>query len=134
MAPKRTVLVAHGDPDLLIVIEHFLEDAGFDTTTTWDGTEAMSLIESQHFDAAVVGGPPRPVSCTELLKQLRLTCADTACILLTDSDRTDDGDLRCIGIRAIISKWNLRELVDTLRGITSALGGSVVSGVRGDVA
>ena len=134
MEQRRKVLVAHSDPDLLIVLEHFLEDAGFDATTTWDGQKAMSLIESQRFQAAVLGGRPRSVCCTEILTKLRIDRRDTVCIMLANSDRMVVGDLQRMGVHAIISKWNLKEVVNTLQRITSTTQSSAMSDSRSDVA
>ncbi len=135
MDARGRVLVAHNDPDLLMVLEHFLENAGFNTSTTRDGREAMSLIESHHFHAAVVGGRPRSVTYIQLLEKLRLSCASTVCVVLADSDRADLGDLHCLGVRAVISKWNLKDVVDTLRAISPGRQpGSIVGEIRNDAA
>ncbi len=116
MERRQKVLIADCDPDLLIVLEKFLEEAGFDTTTTWDGREAKSLIDSQRFDAAVIGQHTRSVHCAELLKGLYRKGEDTLCIVLETpgSQAAELGDSHFPGVSAVISKWNLKDVVEML--------------------
>ncbi len=122
MERRRKVLIADGDPDLLIVLEKFLEDAGFDTTTTWDGREARSLIDSQRFDAAVIGEHTRSVQYVELLKGLCRKNEDTLCIVLAPPrpQAAELGDLHFPGVATFISKWDLKDVVEMIRMKTHA--------------
>ncbi len=130
MERRRKVLIADGDPDLLIVLKKFLEDAGFDTTTTWDGREAKSLIDSQRFDAAVIGENTRSVHYAELLRGLCRKSEDALCIVLETpgSQAAELGDLHYPGVSAVISRWNLKDVVEMICRETHAHKLSVMSG------
>ncbi len=57
MRPR--VLVLDCDSDALIGLEHALEDAGFNTTTTWYVPEALALAESGAFEVFLVRSHPQ---------------------------------------------------------------------------
>jgi CheY-like chemotaxis protein len=38
------------DEDILISLEHLLEDEGFDTTTAWTGLDALKALHGKAFD------------------------------------------------------------------------------------
>ena len=50
MSSFGTVLIVDNDESALIEIERVLEDAGFNTTTTWDVSEADQLLRSNNYD------------------------------------------------------------------------------------
>ncbi len=52
---SRRVLILDFDAITLITLERVLEDAGFDTTTTWNMRKAYLLLEQERFDLIVVG-------------------------------------------------------------------------------
>ena len=117
MPVRSKVLLVDSDPDLLIVLEKFLEDAGYDTSTTWDGAEATSWIESQFFAAVVVGEHLRKVRSADLLHKLRDKNQATVCIVLSGPRHRvhKEDELYAMGVRAIVSRWDLKELVETLQ-------------------
>jgi len=51
---KRRVLIVDNNEDTLQTLQGILENAGFDTQTTWSGREALGLLESQGFDVLLV--------------------------------------------------------------------------------
>ena len=53
--PRRRVLILDLDQDTLLTLQHVLEDAGVDTTVTWDETEARQLLKSSRFDLVLLG-------------------------------------------------------------------------------
>ena len=55
---RSKVLILDWDEDTLISLQQVLEDAGVDTTFTWDEAEARKLIEDNPFDLVVVGDNP----------------------------------------------------------------------------
>jgi hypothetical protein len=52
------VLIFDWDENALITLQRALEDAGVDTTVTWDEGEARSLIQNTPFDVILVGDHP----------------------------------------------------------------------------
>lgn len=119
MPTRQKILVVDNDPDLLMVLEKFLEDAGFETTVTWDGKEALGRIDSDTFAAVIVGEHPRSVRCLEVVRKLRRKEREAVCIVLDGPECCiEREELHAMAVRAVISKWNLKEVVETLRVAT----------------
>ena len=55
MSSFGTVLIVDNDESALIELERVLEDAGFNTRTTWDVSEADRLLSTNHYDYVLVG-------------------------------------------------------------------------------
>ena len=51
---KKTVLIVDNSESILVTIQEMLENAGFETRTTWSGHEALALLQSQEFDVLLV--------------------------------------------------------------------------------
>ncbi len=119
MPARPKILVVESDPDLLIVLEKFLEDAGYETTITWDSWEALSWIDCNTFAAVIVGEHPQSVSCLEVVRRLRRKSDETVCVVLDGPEcQLERDELRALAVRAVISKWNLKEVVQTLQATT----------------
>ena len=59
MKPKRLrILICDTDEETLIDLERMLEDAGFDTTTTWDAMDLVRLLEGNLFHLLIMGDHP----------------------------------------------------------------------------
>ena len=43
------ILIFDRDPDALITLQHVLENAGLDTTITWDEAETRNLVANTNF-------------------------------------------------------------------------------------
>ncbi len=65
---KPKVLVLDNDESTLIALERLLGDAGLDATTTWDQSEAISLLGRNSFDLLVIGQHPPEVNCGQVLR------------------------------------------------------------------
>jgi ActR/RegA family two-component response regulator len=55
MSSFGTVLIVDNDEYALIELERALEGAGFNTTTTWDVSEAIQLASTTDYDYILVG-------------------------------------------------------------------------------
>jgi ActR/RegA family two-component response regulator len=55
MSSCGTVLIVDNDEYALIELERELEGAGFNTTTTWDLSEALQLASATEYDHVLVG-------------------------------------------------------------------------------
>jgi CheY-like chemotaxis protein len=51
---KKRVLIVDNDEDILVTLQKVLENAGFDTRTTWSGHEALAALRSSDFDVLLV--------------------------------------------------------------------------------
>ncbi len=64
------VLVLHWDEHVLMAMQRFLEGAGYDTTITWDTTEAMQLLRQNPYEFFVLTDHPPRISAERLLRQV----------------------------------------------------------------
>jgi CheY-like chemotaxis protein len=66
--PKRKkILVLDTDPERLVILEQMLEDAGYDTTTTWDVQRAKELFAGDIFNLVLIGEHPPEISHNVIL-------------------------------------------------------------------
>jgi len=71
MDRRKAVLILDFDSDLLIALEHLLEDCGFHCTSTWDVDECSQLMMSGVFDFLVIGNRPPRLRPHEIVADLR---------------------------------------------------------------
>jgi DNA-binding response OmpR family regulator len=111
---RGTILVVDDEPTIAEVVSRYLERAGFDTTATGDGLEALHLIAESTPDLVVLDLMIPGVDGLEVLRRLRGgEHADTAVILLTARGEEDD---RLVGLRAgaddyVVKPFSPSELV-----------------------
>lgn len=112
MSPRKKVLILDCDADYLITLERHMEEGGFDTTTTWNACEAMTLLGSRQFDVLLVGEHPPEVKSEEILKGLR-TRRSVACIVLQAAMRHpfDAQHLSSLGAYAVVPKQKIKEVM-----------------------
>ncbi len=129
MNSQRTkVLALDSDPEFLVALEHVLEAAGLDTTTTWDAAEAISLLASEPFAVLLVGEHPPEVCCTEVLKRLQdIKRCPVLIVLETDSRQLEAQYLCAVGAYAVIPKWKYERIVETVREISGIAAGEEIS-------
>ncbi len=119
MPAKQKILLVDHNADFLIVLEKFLEDSGYETTTTWNSKEALVLIDSQAFAAVIIGLKSRPR--LEIARRLQQKRADAICIVLDDSEcKAERDELFAMAVQGVISKWNLKEVIATIRAATGS--------------
>jgi len=79
------ILVLDFDESTLIRLEQFLEEAGFDTTTTWDINEALLLLETKSFDLIVVGDHPPEIDAYAMLCRPQTVARHVPCVVTRSS-------------------------------------------------
>ena len=69
-------LILDTDPEMLITLQHLLEEAEIDATITWDEAEACQLIETAPFDLILIGDHPPELNAEAIVDDLSLrgTC------------------------------------------------------------
>ena len=114
--PRKKVLVADCNEEVLIALERMLEDAGFDTTTVWTARDALRLVNSQVFDLVLVNEYLPDADCEDLLKALRKRGAQMPCIVMQPSapEITDFTGFQALGARDIVCKYAYRHIVEVV--------------------
>ncbi len=120
MRRRPQILIVDRDPDLLLVLANFLADAGFDVVTTWEPLKASKCIQSQSFDVVISGNAVSSTHFRRILTQVQRKQPAAVCIALFGAEPEKPGDLYSMGIHTLISKWNLKEVVDLARVLTAA--------------
>lgn len=119
MRGRKRILVLDTDENVLIRLERALEDAGFETTTTWDPQEALCFLSAGAFDLLLVGDHPPEVNARNLLKAIAALQPTPCCIVLQSSESTNDAEYIQLGASAVTCRHRADEV---LRAISEQLG------------
>jgi len=104
---SRRVLILDFDATTLITLEQLLEEAGFNTTTTWNPGEAYLLLEQDFFDLIVVGDHRPQIDVHAILHRLENLNRLIPCIVM-----------RAQPDFSVNPKWS--RLVSTVSGCTGS--------------
>jgi DNA-binding response OmpR family regulator len=72
---QPVVLVAEDEPDLMSLVKHALEEAGYEVLTASDGAEALRIALDRTPDVAVLDIRMPKLSGLDVIKSLRLNSA-----------------------------------------------------------
>ncbi len=89
MNVRNRVLIIDVDERVLLDLQRTLEDAGFDTTVTWDSGEARRILRDYDFQLLMVCDHPPEVVPTELLSQLSAQLRLPRSVIVTCSGETN---------------------------------------------
>jgi CheY-like chemotaxis protein len=118
---RPRVLIVDDDEGILILLEHLLEDAGYDTTTAWTGHDAVRLLAESSFDLVLLDDYLSDISSEEVLRQLGKSGGSAPVLLLQSGTLPDELAVKYarLGVRFFISKHSPKEvagLVDDYLG------------------
>jgi DNA-binding NtrC family response regulator len=91
------ILVLDLDESVLIALEQVLEEAGFETTTTWSTDEAFLWLQRKHFDLIVIGDHPPEIDAHATLRRLQASHRLASCIVMRAA-RALPNDPKLIGL------------------------------------
>ncbi len=117
---RKHILIVHWDDDQLIALERFLENQGFETTTTWNLQEGLDLLRGRRFDLVIVADHEPDVDAGEVLRALQ---SQSPCIVLRNGGRCDPEYFLTLGAKAVLFPWereSLTRLVKEALGYTQA--------------
>jgi len=111
---KKRILISECDVEVLIALERFLEDRGFDTTTACTTDEALRLTKQQPFDLILAADHPPEISCELLLRSLSST--KTPLVAMQNAPRYPfaEAHLLFLGAKGIVHKWEHQEVQDAV--------------------
>jgi DNA-binding response OmpR family regulator len=114
---KYKALVLDSDPDALISLQHTLENAGVDTTITWDDREARNLAGRESFDVMLIGDHPPEIRVESTLRDFRRRGASSPCLILRTTERSVSREpLQQLGIRAVVPKGDPERVLEEVQG------------------
>jgi DNA-binding response OmpR family regulator len=115
MNAKKRILISDCDAEVLIALERFLEDHGFDTTTACSTDEALRLALQKPFDLILAADHPPEMNC-ELL--LRCLSASKTPVVAMENDLPRHPFagpyLLSLGAKGIVHKWEHKEVQDAV--------------------
>ena len=103
---SRRILIVDLDADTLITLQHVLEDAGLDTTITWDENEARRLLKSKSFDLILVGDHPPELKAETVLREFRSRDTSYPCLILRRGNLERGVDDSASGVIGVVPKWD----------------------------
>jgi two-component system, NtrC family, nitrogen regulation response regulator NtrX len=109
---KKKVLIVDNDESILATIQEILENAGFDTLTTWSGHEALALLRSQEFDVLLVDDYLPDLHASDFLKRVGRLPIQPWIVVMQASMPTASHVRRYVslGASAIVRKHHLAEV------------------------
>lgn len=114
---RARVLVVDYDEEILISLEHLLEDEGFDTTTAWTGLGALKALHDKAFDLILINEYLPDMDAEKLIQQMRGAARDVPCIVMQTS-RAVIPDLRSFcwpGAAEVVCKWSPENVLEAVR-------------------
>jgi CheY-like chemotaxis protein len=112
---SHRILIVDIDPDTLITLQHVLEDAGVDTTVTWDEAEARQLVRSKPFDLILVGDHPPELTAEAVLRDFRSRGTACPCLILRGFELKTEIDRSWRGAIVAIPKWDPLVILEEVR-------------------
>jgi DNA-binding response OmpR family regulator len=83
MSPRKLVLVADDDADILLLVRLRLERSGYEVLTARDGTEALAMAQERPPDVAIFDVSMPGLTGFDVTRLLREANAQLPVILLT---------------------------------------------------
>lgn len=102
---KRRVLILDTDPDTLVVLQHWLEEAGLEATITWDEPKAWQLVETVRFDLILIGDHRPELDAAAIIDNLsfRGVCPPVLILKATIGEK-DAEHFRSLGAIGVVPK------------------------------
>jgi CheY-like chemotaxis protein len=117
---RLRILICDTDVETLIDLEQMLEDAGFDTTTTWDAMDVDRLLERDLFHLLIMGNHPPQMDAEVMLRRIsardRWGCGVLSLVLLRDLTESEMERLRSAGATAVLSRQDYAAIVERAQG------------------
>jgi DNA-binding response OmpR family regulator len=107
MDSQRSILIIDHDEDLLLRLEHLLENAGFATTVTWRADHLNDLLANSTYDLVVIGHHPPEMDAATVLRH-GARGPRPACIVLNPRDQYpfEAEYFYSLGAHAVMCKWS----------------------------
>jgi len=111
---KRKVLIADNDEDVLVALEHALENGGYTTATALSQDQISKLLTEEEFDLCVLDDCLSDNDSIGVLAELQEPAKGPIVIVTYHRfpEAHQETQLRALGVRAFVNKRAHSELVD----------------------
>ena len=103
---SHRILIVDIDSDTMITLQHVLEDAGVDTTVTWDEAEARQLVRSKPFDLILIADHLPELTAETVLREFRSRGTAYPCLILRGFNPERDIGRSRRDVIGAIPKWD----------------------------
>ena len=116
---KARILVVDDEDDLRMLLEHVVTSAGYTVTTAEDGQDAITKIQKDTYDLALLDIQMPNASGIDVLKFIRTNAPATKAIMLTGyADLNYAMEARQFGAKDFISKpYKLEDIIRTIENV-----------------
>jgi CheY-like chemotaxis protein len=92
-----------------------LQDAGFDTRTTWSGQEALALLQSSEFDVLLLDSYLPDLHATDFLQRLMRLPLQPWVVVMKGSLASESlRRCRALGVSSVVSKRDAAQVVQAV--------------------
>lgn len=112
---RKRILISDCDAEVLIVLEHVLEDAGFETTTACTIDETLRLLGQKQFDLVLAADHPPELNCEILLHRSKTGGPPVVALESRPRHPFVESYLLALGAKRIVHKWEPQEVQDAVR-------------------
>jgi CheY-like chemotaxis protein len=113
---KANVLIVDNDDQILCNLQQLLENSGFNTTATWSGREALSLLRSGVFDVLLVDDYLPDLHSHNFLEQVNHMPFQPS-IVVMHNDPAKPADRRCyesLGVSELVDKHDAARVCEAV--------------------
>jgi len=96
------ILLVDDNKDLVLNISDILKDKGYKVTTTYNGSEALSLVNKNRFDLAIMDLKLPDIFGLDLIEKLSLVSPELEYIVLTGHGKIEDA-INAVSSKKIVS-------------------------------
>ena len=114
---KKRVLIVDNNERILWTFQAVLENAGFDTHTTWSGHEALSLLKAEDFDVLLVDDYLPDLHATDFLERVgRLPIQPWVVVMQCSTPKSSDvRRYDALGVSAVVDKRDSAKVREAVR-------------------
>lgn len=118
------ILIADNDEDVLLTLEHALEEAGYDTAVTVSGEVAFQVLSTGAFDLLVLDDYLSEGHCIQVLTHFQGSGVKPLVVVTYHQppSRPEREQLRSMGVSTLVNKRTPIELVRTVNYLLRPLG------------
>jgi len=112
---NKKVLVVEGNDTMAEAFQSRLQDAGFDTRTTWSGHEALALLQASEFDVLLLDSYLPDLHAADFLKRLsRLPLQPWVVVMKGRLASESVRRYRALGVSHVVSKRDAAQVVQAV--------------------
>jgi DNA-binding response OmpR family regulator len=132
---RKHILIADSDEESLIELERLLQDEGFETTTAWNTSDTVDLLNHGQFDLLLVADHPPELNCEVVLRLRRQAGTQTPLVVLETGTRHPFAEpyLLTLGASNFVQKWQKGDVKNVVLGMLGrgfSASKSAVAGTR----